>query len=38
MVANNLKTNWTPDTIKEGRFGKWLEQARDWNISRNRYW
>jgi isoleucyl-tRNA synthetase len=38
MVANNEKTNWTPDAIKHGRFGKWLEQARDWNISRNRYW
>ena len=38
MVANNAKTNWTPDAIKHGRFGKWLEQARDWNISRNRYW
>lgn len=38
MVANNLKSNWTPDAIKYGRFGKWLEQARDWNISRNRYW
>lgn len=38
MVANNLKSNWTPDAIKHGRFGKWLEQARDWNISRNRYW
>ncbi len=38
MVANNLKTNWTPESIKEWRFGKWLEGARDWNISRNRYW
>ncbi len=38
MVANNLKTHWSPETIKTGRFGKWLEWARDWNISRNRYW
>lgn len=38
MVANNKTTNWTPDAIKNGRFGKWLEWARDWNISRNRYW
>ena len=38
MVANNLKTNWVPENIKTWRFGKWLEQARDWNISRNRYW
>jgi len=30
--------NWTPSNIKEGRFGKWLEGARDWAISRNRYW
>ncbi len=31
-------TNWVPDHIKQGRFGKWLEGARDWAISRNRYW
>jgi isoleucyl-tRNA synthetase len=30
--------NWTPKHIKEGRFGKWLEGARDWAISRNRFW
>jgi isoleucyl-tRNA synthetase len=30
--------NWTPANIKFGRFGKWLEGARDWSISRNRYW
>lgn len=38
IVANNQKINWTPDIIKNGRFGKWVENARDWNISRNRYW
>ncbi len=38
MVANNEKINWVPDVIKHGRFGKWVEWARDWNISRNRYW
>lgn len=38
MVENNQKINWTPEIIKNGRFGKWVEQARDWNISRNRYW
>lgn len=38
MVENNKKINWTPEVIKEWRFGKWIEQARDWNISRNRYW
>ncbi len=30
--------NWVPANIKKGRFGKWLEGARDWSISRNRYW
>lgn len=38
MIANNQKVNWMPDNIKDGRFGKWVEGARDWNISRNRYW
>lgn len=38
MIANNEKVNWVPETIKHGRFGKWVEGARDWNISRNRYW
>ncbi len=38
MVANNQDINWTPEVIKNGRFGKWVENARDWNISRNRYW
>lgn len=32
------KINWTPKHIKEGRFGNWLESARDWSISRQRYW
>lgn len=30
--------NWVPEHIKDGRFGKWLEGARDWSVSRNRYW
>lgn len=38
MVANNKTIRWVPEHIKEGRFGKWLEGARDWNISRNRFW
>ncbi|MCK5332527.1 class I tRNA ligase family protein [Candidatus Parcubacteria bacterium] len=38
MVENNKQVNWTPEYIKEGRFGKWLEDARDWAISRNRFW
>ncbi|MBP7843779.1 MAG: isoleucine--tRNA ligase [Proteobacteria bacterium] len=38
MLANNQKIRWVPDNIKEGRFGTWLANARDWCISRNRFW
>ncbi|MDR1505993.1 MAG: isoleucine--tRNA ligase [Treponema sp.] len=38
MIEANSKIYWVPDHIKTGRFGKWLEGARDWAISRNRYW
>ncbi|KAJ3110235.1 isoleucine--tRNA ligase [Phlyctochytrium bullatum] len=38
LLANNAKTLWVPDFVKEKRFANWLENARDWNISRNRYW
>jgi isoleucyl-tRNA synthetase len=38
LVANNEKTRWVPEHVGEGRFGGWLKNARDWNISRNRYW
>ena len=38
LVVENRTVNWVPDNIKEGRFGKWLEGARDWAISRTRYW
>lgn len=38
LIAANEKIHWTPEHLKEGRFGKWLEGARDWAISRNRYW
>jgi len=38
LIENNQKINWTPGHIKNGRFGKWLENARDWSISRSRYW
>ncbi|MBI3420855.1 MAG: class I tRNA ligase family protein [Candidatus Sungbacteria bacterium] len=38
LVANNRKIAWVPEHIKEGRFGKWLEGARDWAISRSRFW
>lgn len=38
LLAANDTIYWMPEHIKEGRFGKWLEGARDWAISRNRYW
>ncbi len=38
MLKANQKIYWMPAHIKNGRFGKWLENARDWAISRNRYW
>lgn len=38
LIANNKKIHWQPEHIQEGRFGKWLENVRDWNISRNRFW
>jgi len=38
MIDSNQQINWVPDHIKNGRFGKWLDNARDWNISRNRFW
>ncbi|MGD9158037.1 MAG: class I tRNA ligase family protein, partial [Desulfobacteraceae bacterium] len=38
MCRANRNINWIPSHIKDGRFGKWLEDARDWAISRNRFW
>ncbi|HZQ87249.1 MAG TPA: isoleucine--tRNA ligase [Acidimicrobiales bacterium] len=38
LLANNQLIDWTPEHIKDGAFGKWLEGARDWPISRNRFW
>ncbi len=38
LVNENQKVNWVPEHIKDGRFGKWLEGARDWAVSRSRYW
>jgi len=38
MVELNKSTNWIPEHIGDGQFGKWLEGARDWSISRNRFW
>jgi isoleucyl-tRNA synthetase len=38
LIKTNAEINWVPEHVKHGRFGKWLEGARDWNISRSRYW
>ena len=38
LARNNSTVHWTPDYVGEKRFGNWLEEARDWNISRNRFW
>ncbi len=38
LVDLNQQINWIPENVRDGRFGKWLEGARDWSISRNRFW
>lgn len=38
MVELNQTIDWIPSHVRDGQFGKWLEGARDWNISRTRYW
>lgn len=38
LLKNNSKINWIPEHIKEGRFGQWLKEGKDWAISRERYW
>ncbi len=38
LVKENQKINWEPEYIKEGRFGEWLREVKDWAISRERYW
>ena len=38
LLSNNEQITWVPENVKHGQFGKWLEGARDWSISRNRYW
>lgn len=38
VELNHQNINWIPNHIRDGQFGKWLENARDWSISRNRYW
>ncbi len=38
LIKENNKVNWIPDHIREGRFGEWLREVKDWAISRERYW
>jgi isoleucyl-tRNA synthetase len=38
LVANNATIHWTPEYVGDKRFGNWLREAKDWNISRNRFW
>ena len=38
MSELNEQINWIPENVKYGQFGKWVENARDWSISRNRFW
>ena len=38
LIENNKKINWKPKSTGEGRFGNWLENLQDWNLSRSRYW
>lgn len=38
MVELNKTINWIPEHIRDGQFGKWIANARDWSISRNRFW
>src|SRR5207237_4291735 len=38
MLALNQEIGWVPAHVRDGSFGKWLENARDWAISRNRFW
>jgi isoleucyl-tRNA synthetase len=38
LVANNAAIGWVPESVGKNRFGNWLKEANDWNISRNRFW
>jgi isoleucyl-tRNA synthetase len=38
IIGANQTTRWVPETLRDGRFGNWLENARDWSISRSRFW
>src|SRR4030042_1594018 len=38
LIENSKKINWVPGYLRDGRFGEWLKEAKDWNLSRERYW
>ncbi len=38
LLKNNKTVNWMPAHVKNGRFGEWLREVKDWNLSRDRYW
>ena len=38
LIENNEKINWVPANLKQGRFGDWIKEVKDWNLSRERYW
>ncbi|MFH1714188.1 MAG: isoleucine--tRNA ligase [Candidatus Nealsonbacteria bacterium] len=38
LLENNKNINWIPNYLKDGRFGEWLKEVKDWNLSRERYW
>jgi len=38
LMARNKTIGWMPEHVKEGRFGEWIKEAKDWNLSRERYW
>src|SRR6185295_5353716 len=38
LISENKKINWEPEYTRDGRFGQWLEEIKDWAISRERYW
>jgi len=38
LVKNNNRINWYPESFKEGRFGNWISEAKDWALSRNKFW
>ncbi|MBP9822275.1 MAG: class I tRNA ligase family protein [Candidatus Pacebacteria bacterium] len=38
LLANNATVNWKPEHVKDGRFGQWIKEGRDWTLSRERYW